>query len=194
MHHTVSTIEVSIYKIFSLCKRKWRIFTLIESLEQSHIQDFYVTRFFLGTKMRRNSDNRCNYFHFIFHSFSVHCHQKALDPLKVNWHYANWGWSNVDYLDNDSSRSHLLHCSTNHCNLPLQVDQLQPSSHVWDHIQKNWRGEKPKGNHWGTSFCWIPKVPSTNNWRLLKNSKWNPNKPSINPEKNNQKIKLKIQL
>ena len=143
--------------------------------------------------MRRNSDNRCNYFHFIFHSFSVHCHQKALDPLKVNWHYANWGWSNVDYLDNDSGRSHLLHCSTYHCNLPLQVDQLQPSSHVWDHIQKNWRGEKPKGNHWGTSFCWIPKVPSTNNWRLLKNSKWNPNKkPSMNTEKNNQKIKLKF--
>ena len=107
-------------------------------------------------------------------SFSLYCYKKAQNPLQLNWHHVNWEWSNIDYLDLDSSRSSLFHHSAHHFNLPLQMDQLQSSPHVWDNIRKNRRGEKPKENRveptrWTprkpkSIFPSVSKVPSTTLW------------------------------
>ena len=107
----------------------------------------------------------CNFDLIYFFSFSLYRHKKALNPLPLNWHHVNWEWSNIDYLDPDSSSSHLLYCSTHRCNLPLQVDQLQPSSLVWDHIRENRRGEKCKENQ-------------------VKHTQWTTRKPRVSYENN----------
>ena len=93
-------------------------------------------------------------------SFSLYCYKKAQNPLQLNWHHVNWEWSNFDYLDLDSSRSHLFHHSAHHFNLPLQMDQLQSSPHVWDNIRKNRRGEKPKENRVEPTR-WTPRNPKS---------------------------------
>ena len=114
-----------------------------------------------------------NLIYFLF-SFSLYRHKKACNPLQLNWHHVNWEWSHIDYLDLNSSSSLLFHHSAHHFNLPLQMDQLQSSPHVWDHFRKNRRGEKRKENQfklpWWTTrkpksiFPSVSKVPSTILW------------------------------
>ena len=101
-------------------------------------------------------------------SFSLYCYKKAQNPLQLNWHHVNWEWSNFDYLDLDSSRSHLFHHSAHHFNLPLQMDQLQSSPHVWDNIRKNRRGEKCKETQFKSTW-WTTRKPSVS----YENNLWN---------------------
>ena len=137
------------------------VFMVIELLEQSQVGELCVIYSKNQNAPYFVKRNRYNFdLILFFSSFSLYCHKKAFNSLQLNWNHVNWEWSNINYLENHSSSSHLFHFSTHRCNLPLQVDQLQSSSHVWNHIWKNRRGEKRKENRVEPTQ-WTPRKPKS---------------------------------